>query len=135
MKKRSLSILFLVAGLFAVSRNVSAHHTDSAYFSKDDWKTITGTVREFRWMNPHPLLVINVKGESGIEEWRVEFHAPSKMGRQYGWTRTTFAPGDQVTIYGHPWTKGGAKGHNVLAPVKLTHSNGKVDDIDAPNNY
>ena len=135
MKSKSLAVLLVIVGFLTVSGTVFAHHNDSAYFSKDEWKTISGTVKEFRWMNPHPLLVIDVKQGNSVEEWRVEFHAPSKMGRQYGWNRNTFAPGDQVTIYGHPWTKAGSLGHNVLAPVKLTHSNGKVDDIDAPNDY
>jgi hypothetical protein len=124
-----------MAGLLTLSSTVLAHHNDAAYFSKDEWKTISGTVKEFRWMNPHPLLIIEVKQGSGVEEWRIEFHAPSKMARQYGWNRGTFAPGDPVTIYGHPWTKAGSNGHYVLAPVKLTHSNGKVDDIDLPNDY
>jgi hypothetical protein len=135
MSRKSVAILFAIVGLFGISGTLFAHHSDAAFFSRDDWKTISGTVKEFRWMNPHPLLIIDVKQDGRVEEWRIEFHAPSKMARQYGWAKSTFAPGDQVTIYGHPWTKGGAEGHNVLAPVKLTHSNGKVDDIDAPNNY
>jgi hypothetical protein len=132
MKNKSSFSLFAAAFLLMVVAPLFAHHLATGYYHHDAWATITGTVKEFRYYNPHPLLILDVKDDKGnVDAWRVEFNAPSKMTRQFGWSRETFKPGDHITIYGHPYD-GGQK---VMAPSKVTGPTGKVDQVDAQNAY
>jgi hypothetical protein len=50
----------LIAGLLAVCGPVWAHHGNSAY-DEQHWITITGTVTEFVWSNPHCQIFMDVK--------------------------------------------------------------------------
>ena len=50
----------------------AAHHSNSAY-QVDQIVTLEGTVKEWRWMNPHTWLIMTVQGEDGkTKEWAVE---------------------------------------------------------------
>ena len=127
-------IVVASAMLVGLSATMAAHHSGAGDYSKQQWKTITGTVKEWRFTNPHPVVWVNVKNEKGVvETWSIQFHAPSKMGRQFGWHRATFKPGDELTVNGHPYYK-------VLAmfPVYVTMPDGKklgvAGDV-APNDY
>jgi hypothetical protein len=132
MRNKVLCVLAAMAFLLVAAVPVFAHHLATGYYHHENWATITGTVKEFRYYNPHPLLLLDVKDDKGnIDTWRIEFNAPSKMTRQFGWSRETFKAGDPVTVYGHPYD-GGQK---VMAPSKVTRSGGKVDQVDAQNAY
>lgn len=48
------AVLFLVPALAAL-----AHHSNSAY-QVDQIVTLEGTVKEWRWMNPHTLSLIHI---------------------------------------------------------------------------
>ena len=98
----------LLAFIFAVyTATVAAHHS-IAMFDNQNPTTLTGTVEEFIWANPHGHLVIAVKerrsgkGEvenTAPEEWYVELHSTGIMLRR-GWTRTFFKPGENITVTG-----------------------------------
>jgi predicted component of type VI protein secretion system len=60
--------------------------------------TITGVVKEFRWVNPHTWLHILVDDATGAKvEWQVEGRAPGVLLRA-GWTKTSLKPGEKVTV-------------------------------------
>jgi hypothetical protein len=60
--------------------------------------TITGVVKEFRWVNPHTWLIMTVDdGKGGKVEWAVEGRAPGVLLRA-GWTRSSMKPGETVTV-------------------------------------
>jgi Family of unknown function (DUF6152) len=83
-------------GLLALSVPLFAHHGAASY---DTGKTITltGTVTEYVWANPHVLVKLDVKGDSGdITHWVVEAWNPVTQSSR-GWTKNTFKPGDEVT--------------------------------------
>jgi hypothetical protein len=64
--------------------------------------TLTGTVTEFVWSNPHAFLLFDVKDESGtVAHWAGEMNSPAVLAAA-GWTRKTFKPGDQVTLTVRP---------------------------------
>jgi hypothetical protein len=134
MKDRVLAILSVVVGLFAISGPAFAHH-GAARWNTDDWATISGQVKEFDWQNPHPLLLLDVKNDKGTSEtWAVEFHPPNVMARGVGWNHSTFKPGDEITIYGHPEKKGVpiVNGMKSLRPVKVTFADGHAVTVDPP---
>jgi len=134
VQAKSLALLLMLMGGCFISAAAFAHH-GAARWDTDAWGTISGTVREFDWQNPHPLLLVDVKNNKGVvETWAVEFHPPNVMNRGLGWTHNTFKPGDQVTIYGHPEKKSVplVNGMKSLRPVKVTMASGQEVTVDPP---
>jgi Family of unknown function (DUF6152) len=93
-----------------------AHHSNSAY-QVDKIITLTGTVNEWRWMNPHTFLYLIVKDENGKDQqWVIEGRPPGILGRA-GWSATVLKPGDQVTVHASPSKNGDRTG--IIARVTL----------------
>ena len=92
------AIMILMAGV----GNVSAHHSGTM-FDGSKTETITGTVKELRWVNPHVSLLVfgTVKAGDEPTEWLLEMTSPSVLVR-LGWTRTGIKPGDRVEANIHP---------------------------------
>ena len=95
MKKIYLALL-LAAGV-SVPGPLLAHHGNAA-FATATQITLKGTVTEWYWANPHSFLKFDVKDEAGtVVNWVAEVSNPPDMVRQ-GWSRTSFKPGDDVTV-------------------------------------
>lgn len=78
-----------------------AHHS-SAMFDATVEQPLEGTIREFKWTNPHAWLEIDVTAEDGSTVmWAVEMQPPNMLQRR-GWTRRSLEAGDQVTVVVHP---------------------------------
>ena len=78
-----------------------AHHSLSNYDSGRDVRA-DGVVEEFHFVNPHPYLMIGVTDPSGARQiWRLEMDNLYELD-EIGISRTTFKPGDRVTISGDP---------------------------------
>ena len=101
-KTLTLSLIFV---LFILSGPVFAHHGSAAYdMSKSI--TVTGTITDFQFVNPHVLISMDVKDPSGkVEKWEGELTSPNHLARA-GWTKSTLKPGDQVTLTGGPAKSG-----------------------------
>ena len=94
----------------------SAHHS-FAMFDQKKPTTITGTVHEFQWTNPHAFIEIDAPGAAGAtERWSVELNSPNNLKRQ-GWKRTTFNPGDKASVIIAPLRDGGKGGLFVAATL------------------
>jgi hypothetical protein len=95
-----LAVIALAVGVLMVGAPLSAHHGTAAYDTTTT-VTVSGTVTEFRFVNPHVLVYWDVKDEAGnIQRWSGERSGPNSMARNAGWNRNTLKPGDQVTISG-----------------------------------
>jgi hypothetical protein len=95
-----LAFIFSAVGLVATVAPAFSHHGTAAY---DTSKTVSvsGTVTEFRFANPHVLVYWDAKDEAGnIKHWIGERGGPNSMARNAGWSSKTMKPGDQVTISG-----------------------------------
>ena len=96
-----------LVGLFAGSiailvalTPVLAQHTVAAKFDVSKSTTLTGTVTQIDWANPHVWFYIMVKGEDGrTVRWACEMGAPHQL-QQRGWLRDTMKVGDVVTVAG-----------------------------------
>lgn len=111
MKLRTLLAAALVA-FTATATTVVAHHS-FAMFEMEKDVTYKGVVTEYKWINPHTHITVDIKAAPGVEAamvglWDVEGGSTNIMGRQ-GWTRATFKPGDAITLVGHPM-RDGSKG-------------------------
>ena len=92
-----------------VPLGVSAHHSPSM-FDGSKQLTLTGTVREFQWSNPHSYIQLVVKAPDGTEqEWSLEMGANAYL-YNLGWRPTTVKPGDVLTVKVDPLRNGSRGG-------------------------
>jgi hypothetical protein len=92
-------------------------------FDREKEVTLTGTVREFQWTNPHAFIEVEVPGEKGggAEKWSVEMNSPNNLTRQ-GWKSSMLKTGDKVSVTLNP-LRDGKKGGLFVA---ITLADGKV---------
>jgi hypothetical protein len=113
MSARLLALL-AVAALAAPAAD--AHHSFAAY-DRTKNLTLTGTVKEFQWTNPHAWIQVLVPdGKGGITEWGVECGSPNMMART-GWKKTTLAPGAAVVVTVNPLLDGRPNGSLVTVTL------------------
>jgi hypothetical protein len=96
---RALTVFCTLIGLAAGIQTVAAHHS-GAMFDSSKLETLTGTVVELRWTNPHVSILINgtVKDGEQPSDWLVETTSPGNLGRVAGWARNSIRVGDKVVI-------------------------------------
>jgi hypothetical protein len=103
MKRLISGLVCLLA--FAVAAPVWAHHS-MAGFDRAKTVSITGTVKEFKWANPHSWIDLEVPdGKGGVTDWNVEMTSPAVLIRA-GWKSSVLKPGDKVTVMCHPQQSG-----------------------------
>ncbi len=94
----------LVLMLISAAAPLSAHH--SWPVSNDRLVTVKGTVVEFDWANPHPMITLEVQTtDNRTEKWKVGGPAINRMTAN-GWTKTTVKPGDVITGIGYQYSDG-----------------------------
>src|SRR5262252_6412498 len=121
MKKSSFIILFTVILIAAAAIPLAAHHSFAA-FDVTTQKTVTGTVKQVDWTNPHIWLWIDVPNDKGgADTYGFEGMSPNFLARR-GWTRTTLKTGDKITINYRPMKDG--KNGGMFMTGQMT--NGKV---------
>ena len=102
----------LLGGALAAQPALS-HHSFAMFDSAKE-VTLEGTVREFQWTNPHSWLQVTVPRGGASVEYSIELGSPNSMSRR-GWRRTTFKPGDKVTLVMNPMRDGSPGGALVYA--------------------
>jgi hypothetical protein len=104
------ALMLLVAG------TVLAHHSP-ILFDRTKKVTLSGTVAEFTWMNPHASIQIDVPRPGGpAERWGIEMNSPNNLAKD-GWKSTLIKTGDKVTIVVYPLRSGEHGG--IFVSVKL----------------
>ena len=89
-----------LTALLIVSTAV-AHHSPIV-FDRTKQVTITGTVTEFRWGNPHSWIHIDVADKDGkVGNWAVEMDPASHLSRE-GWRSSTLKAGDKISVLVFP---------------------------------
>ena len=130
MKKSSFIILFTVILIAAAAIPLAAHHSFAA-FDVTAQKTVTGTVKQVDWTNPHIWLWIDVPNDKGgSDTYGFEGMSPNFLARR-GWTRTTLKTGDKITINFRPMKDGSNGGMFMTgqtASGKLLSMQGGKDD-------
>jgi uncharacterized protein DUF6152 len=95
----------LCAGVLAqviVATSAWAHHSFAVFFDSQKSITVTGVVTEFKFVNPHGVIVLKVKNAAGVdEEWKIETNSPSILRRR-GWAPDSLKAGETITIEGWP---------------------------------
>lgn len=112
-KLAGFSALFLGL-IFSVS--AEAHHSTAAFDYKKEMQ-ISGTVKEFKWQNPHMFIDVLVQqGRKPPVVWAIECGSPN-LNRRHGWRATDIKAGDKVTMAIHPMRDASPGG--TLIQVKL----------------
>ena len=106
--KKLLALAGIAAGAVVVAMAASAalaHHS-FAMFDRSREVTVSGTVREFQWSNPHAYIQLNSRNESGAAvEWSLEMGSPMYLYAR-GWRPRTLRPGTQVQVRLNPLRNG-----------------------------
>lgn len=117
----------VVAALFlagvTVALNVVAHHSSAPHFDATKELVIEDAfIVEWKFVNPHSYLYFDVLNDSGeLVRWRCESSAATMLKRN-GWTDTTLARGQKVTITGDP----ARREDNVCSLTSITLEDGTV---------
>jgi len=118
------SLITLVLGFGAYA---FAHHSAAGV---DQTKTVTleGTVKEFKWANPHSYLEVEVQNSNGkVEIWDLEMQPPFILVPA-GWKSSTLKFGDKIKFTARPMKNGDPGG----LFVSVTLPDGKTLTQQAP---
>jgi hypothetical protein len=116
----ALAIAGAVVAIATFTTGALAHHS-FAGFDKSRKVSLQGTVKQWQFTNPHSWLqVIAIEGGRQVE-YSIEGASVNTLVRR-GWNRTTFKPGDKVTISIYPSIDGKKSG----ALLSATFANGKT---------
>lgn len=118
---RLLHALPLVALLLALAAvRTSAHHAFSPVYDSKRTITVGGVVTQFRFVNPHAMMLMEVKDKTGkIVTWNVEFAGRLNL-EEAGWNAQTIKPGEHVKVTGNPAWESSQR----MAFVKLVRADG-----------
>jgi hypothetical protein len=117
-----LAVIGMGLGLLVPSGE--AHHSTNNIYDEEQTVELTGVVKQWRLVNPHPFLTMEVTGPDGqVEEWDVSFGG-SAAGplRRRGYTPESFAIGEAIVVRGNPSRSEDYKG--VLVRGGLTREDG-----------
>jgi hypothetical protein len=110
---------FVILTLVSAVVPLSAHHSWPVSF--DRLVTVKGTVTDFVWANPHPMMTLEVQANDGrTEKWQVGGPAIIRMEAN-GWTKTTVKRGDVITGVGYQF----ADGKRILRLERVVLADGK----------
>jgi hypothetical protein len=121
--KAVLVLGVLLLTLVSAAAPLSAHHQWPV--SRDRLVTVKGTVTEFTWSNPHPMMTVEVRANSGqTEKWLIGGPAITRM-QANGWTRTTVKAGDVITGTGYQF----ADGQKIIRLESVVLADGKTINV------
>lgn len=106
---------FVMLWMVAATASPAAHHSH-AMFDHAVEKSVTGTVTNFSYRNPHVFLYLDVKDDKGaVVKWAIEMSNVDNM-RSRGIMQSTFRVGDVVTVKVNP-LKDGRSGGNYTSII------------------
>lgn len=118
--KRAILSLMALAGVLLLAARPSLAHHSRAMFDVTKNITYRGVVTEYQFQNPHSHIIVTVGPEaaepSTVGTWDIEASSISIMVSE-GWNRTTYKPGDPITVVAHPM-KNGSKGALLFYAIK-----------------
>lgn len=115
MEIRTL-VLGALAALLIYPISSEAHHSYAEW--SQDVGTVSGSVTDFQWTNPHAWVKVDVLDGGGtVQHWSFETATPLVLKR-FKWKYSSLKPGDKVTVTYHPSRQRGFTGNimTVLLP-------------------
>ncbi len=101
--------LFAVPLLVLSVARADSHHSFSPVYDEKRVIAVAGVVTEFKFVNPHAKMFMDVTDEAGkVVKWTVEFAGRLNLA-EAGWTADSIKAGERVTVTGNP-THSGSQG-------------------------
>lgn len=122
--KSVITLAGAILGLGLLAAPALGHHSTNNIYDESKTVQVTGVVKQWQLVNPHPYLIVEITGEDGqIRDWDISFGG-SAAGplRRRGYTVDTFTPGETINITGNPARAEGAYG--VLVRGGMTRQDG-----------
>ena len=96
-------VVWLALLALAASTGIAgAHHSFSAVYDGKRSVTVTGVVTQFRFVNPHALMTLEVTDKDGkVVTWVVEFAGRLNLS-EMGWSAESIRSGEKITVTGNP---------------------------------
>ena len=117
---RLRTLLFVLPILIFTVASASSHHAFSPVYDAKRTITVAGVVTQFRFVNPHAMMLMEVKNKAGkVETWNVEFAGRLNL-EEAGWNAQTIKPGEHVKVTGNPAWQSSQR----MAFVKLVRADG-----------
>jgi hypothetical protein len=114
----ALFVPFVVPIAIALSPAAAPAHHSMSMFDQQKRVTVTGTVRQFQWTNPHCYIQMVAKDEAGKDvEWSMEMGAPMYLYAN-GWRPSSLKPGSRVTVTINPLRNGKPGGVVITAATE-----------------
>ena len=93
MKRTVMAVVALSFAPFLLSQPLLAHHGFAGRYDEENPVTVTGTVLELQFVNPHSSVIFEVKDAKGTAvRWQAELASATAMHRNDGWTKDTLKP-------------------------------------------
>ena len=116
---KALTVAILLSA--AAATPALAHHS-FAMFDMSKQVSITGTVKDFQYTNPHSWVIVMATGPDGKQtEWGFESEGPSTLLRA-GIKHSSLNAGDKVTAQAFPMRDGRPAG----SLISVTKASGEV---------
>jgi hypothetical protein len=77
----------------------AGHHSIAGIYDRDAPVTLDAVVAEFRFVNPHPFIVVDVTNGGRRESWKVELDNRSELSA-VGMNADSLKTGDRIIISG-----------------------------------
>lgn len=117
----------LVGTLALAALPLLAHHQFSSEYDSQKPVTLTGTITQVNWDNPHVHLTITSKTDSGkANDWQLEAASPTYL-EQHGVKQSAFAKGQALTVHGYRASNG-----ERMASARTITMNGKNMQVCDP---
>ena len=101
-----VKVVISLFGALLIAPLASAHHNFAAHYRTEETVELLGVVTEFRFVNPHARVYVEVLNEDGeAEMWMAEGDAMVAL-RRSGWTADQLTPGDRIELTGNPSRSG-----------------------------
>ena len=112
--------LFVIPVLVLSAAGASSHHAFSPVYDANRLITVVGVVTQFRFVNPHAMMFMDVTDETGkVGKWAVEFAGRLNLS-EVGWAADSVKAGERVTVTGNPTHTGSQR----MAFRKLVRADG-----------
>ena len=103
------SICLATLALVLLATHARAHHNSGPIYDGSRSVTVEGTVKEFRFINPHARVYVTVVDANGKSEVWLAEGANAGVLRRLGWKGDELKPGDRITLTGAPSRDGSPK--------------------------
>ena len=118
---RGSLVLVACAAIVTLAAPAVAHHS-AAGIDRTKTLVVSGTVKEFRWTNPHSWIDLDVTDDKGATTtWSIEMTSPAFLVRA-GWKSSSIKTGDKVSLTLRPFKNGDPGG----LFVSVTMADGRV---------